>query len=121
MGIRAFVSIPDVRNSRFRPILGQLDLTSGIKHASNQRNICLGLPSPPCPDDSVGCVGHISGDVACHCVPCRARFRAFQNPSPNLLSCRIASCERDRLLSKGLGSGNHKNFLGAIGASAIEV
>src|SRR5262249_43523815 len=43
-----------------------------------------------------------------HCVLCRARFRACQNPNPNSRSCRIASCERDRLLSKGLGSSNRK-------------
>ena len=111
MGIRAFVSIQDVQNSRFRPILGQLDLTrrhqarfKPIKDASNQRNICLGLPSP---EDSVGC-GHVSGDVGCHCVPCQARFRACQNPSPNLRSCRIASCERDRLCPRGSAAATTK-------------
>ena len=83
MGIRAFVSIPDVQNSRFRPILGQPDLPrrdqarfKPIKHASNQRNICLGLPSPPCPDDSVGCGARF--------WPCRVPLRSLPGEIPTL-------------------------------------
>jgi hypothetical protein len=113
------------------PALGQfwasLICLGAIKHASNQSNTpqtrgtsaldYRRRPARTIPLD----VGHVSGHVGCHCVPCRARFRPRQNPSPNLRSCRIASCERDRLLSKGLGSSNHKNFLGPIGATVFPV
>jgi len=110
MGVRAFVSIPDVQNSRLRPILGQFDLTRRDQHAlTNQARF---KPEEHLPWATI--------------APLPGRFRWMwrtgKNPEPARIRAPIYAvvgsrrAKRDRLLSKGLGSSNHENFFGPIGA-----
>ena len=108
MGIRAFVSIPDVQNSRFRPILGQLDLTRRdqarfkpeehlpwITIAALRGRFCWMWDTFPA----------MSGAIA---FPAGQDSEPARIRAPILRSCRIASCETRRSYPRGSAAATTK-------------